>query len=66
VALWWVPVGHTPDVSEGRQRLAHLERYGPTGWSFNFRRLFPPTPDTVPLGDVGDARAAPESYRLCG
>ncbi len=66
VALWWVAEAHMPDVREGRRRLAHLERFGPTAWSFTFRKLFPPTPDAEPLGDLGDARAAPETYRLCG
>jgi uncharacterized protein DUF3291 len=66
VALWWVPEGHTPAVSEGQQRLAHLERFGPTAWAFSFRRLFDAAPGATPLGDVGDGRASPETYRSCG
>lgn len=66
LALWWVEEGRFPEVAEGRRRLAHLERFGPTGYAFNFRRPFPATGDAAPLGDVGDGRAAPESYRSCG
>lgn len=65
LALWWVEEGHRPDVAEGRRRLAHLERFGPTAYAFNFRKLFPPTA-ALPLADLGDGRAAPESYRSCG
>ena len=66
MALWWVEEGHLPAIGEGQQRLAHLERFGPTAWSFNFKKPFPAAADAVPLGDVGDGRAAPESYRICG
>ena len=66
LALWWVEEGRFPDVAEGRRRLAHLERFGPAAHAFNFRQPFPATADAVPLGDVGDGRGAPESYRLCG
>jgi hypothetical protein len=66
LALWWVEEGRFPDVAEGRQRLAHLERFGPAAYAFNFRRPFPATADAAPLGIIGDGRGAPESYRLCG
>ncbi len=66
LALWWVDEGHLPDVREGRQRLAHLERFGPTAYAFNFRQSFPPDSAAVPLAEMDDCRAAPESYRLCG
>jgi hypothetical protein len=66
LALWWLEEGHQPEPGEGQQRLAHLERFGPTAWAFNFRKLFEAAPDAAPLGDVGDGRAAPESYRICG
>ena len=54
-----------PTPNEGQRRLAHLERFGPTAHAFNFRKLFPAS-RAEPLGDVGDGRAAPESYRICG
>ena len=66
LALWWVEEGAYPAVGEGQRRLAHLERFGPTAYAFNFRKLFAATPDAKPLGDIGDGRAAPESYRICG
>lgn len=37
LVMWWVPVGHRPDVAEAADRLALLERQGDTdrafGWS---------------------------------
>ncbi len=66
LALWWVEKGRFPDVAEGRRRLAHLECFGPTAWSFNFRKPFPPVADARPLGEVGDGRAHPAAYRVCG
>jgi hypothetical protein len=66
LALWWVDESHRPEIGEGQARLAHLERYGPTLWSFNFRQMFPALPSAAPIGAIGDPRAAPETYRLCG
>ncbi len=40
--LWWVPVGHLPDVDEARRRLDHLERHGPTDMAFTFADRFSP------------------------
>jgi heme-degrading monooxygenase HmoA len=42
LALWWIPSGHVPSVDEAKQRLAHLERNGPTPTAFTFKTLFPP------------------------
>lgn len=39
--LWWVPAGHIPSVAEGRERLEHYQKYGPTPYSFWFSKLFP-------------------------
>jgi Domain of unknown function (DUF3291) len=39
--LWWVPAGHIPTVAEGRERLEHYQKYGPTPYSFWFSKLFP-------------------------
>lgn len=41
LALWWVPVGHTPTVAEAKDRLAHLRAHGETPQAFSFRRSFP-------------------------
>ena len=39
VALWWVEEGVTRTRPKGSHRLAHLERFGPTAYAFNFRKL---------------------------
>ncbi|MBC7927770.1 MAG: DUF3291 domain-containing protein [Bryobacteraceae bacterium] len=39
--LWWVPAGHRPSVVEGKERLEHYQRFGPTQQSFWFSHLFP-------------------------
>lgn len=41
VALWWVPAGHRPTVTEAKERLDALDRLGPTPEAFTFRTLFP-------------------------
>lgn len=38
--LWWVPVGHRPDVVEAAERLAHLRERGATQQAFTFRQPF--------------------------
>jgi hypothetical protein len=48
VALWWVPAGHRPSVSEAVERLAHLEAHGPTPFAFTFREPFDPDGQPVP------------------
>ena len=50
MALWWVPVGHIPTVDEGRARLEHLDRHGPTPVAFTFRQRFPADPAQASLG----------------
>jgi heme-degrading monooxygenase HmoA len=42
MALWWIPAGHIPSVDEAKQRLASLERDGPTPFAFTFKTVFPP------------------------
>lgn len=37
VALWWVPAGHEPSIDEAKERLAHLDRHGPTPFAFTFK-----------------------------
>jgi hypothetical protein len=41
-ALWWVPVGHRPGISEAEERVAHLRQHGPTSFAFTFKQPFPP------------------------
>lgn len=42
MALWWVESGTIPSVMDARERLAHLEKHGPTPFAFTFRQPFPP------------------------
>ena len=53
VALWWVPAGCLPEIDEAKQRLAHLDRHGPTPFAFTFQAIFPP-------GEEPASRAATE------
>ena len=39
--LWWVPAGHTPSVTEGRERLERYTQFGSTPESFWFSEPFP-------------------------
>jgi hypothetical protein len=59
VALWWVPTGHRPTVAEAVERLAYLERHGPTGHSFTFAEPFEPGGRPVPREDVPRSDACP-------
>ena len=40
-ALWWVPAGERPTVSDAFARLWMLERFGPTPHAFTFKLRFP-------------------------
>jgi heme-degrading monooxygenase HmoA len=53
LALWWTPAGHRPDVEEGKERLAHLARRGPSSAAFTFREAFgAPEIDAEAPGDA--------------
>ena len=41
VALWWVPAGRLPTVTDAEERLEHLRAHGPTAHAFTFRQRFP-------------------------
>ena len=41
LALWWVPSGTIPSVTEGVDRLARLVEAGPTPEAFTFKKQFP-------------------------
>jgi hypothetical protein len=41
MALWWHAGGDPPSLEEGKARLAHLRRHGPTARAFTFKRHFP-------------------------
>lgn len=66
LALWWVEEGRWPAPIEGRRRLAHLDRVGPTAYAFNFRKLFEPRSDAAPLVAVDDVTLPRREYRSCG
>jgi hypothetical protein len=40
MALWWIPAGHRPTIEEAKERLAALDRDGPTPFAFTFRAPF--------------------------
>ena len=54
LALWWIPAGHTPTPAEAKERLALIERAGPTPEAFTFRQTFP-----APGAEPRAATAAP-------
>lgn len=41
LALWWVPAGHIPTVTDAVERLQWLKERGPTADAFTFRTPFP-------------------------
>ena len=41
LVLWWVPAGHRPGLEEAGERLAQLEREGPSPAAFTLRDPFP-------------------------
>ena len=48
-ALWWVPEGHRPDVTEAKERLDLLRSAGPSPRAFTFKQLYvAETGDLVP------------------
>ncbi|MFG2696432.1 DUF3291 domain-containing protein [Kitasatospora sp. NPDC051984] len=49
-ALWWVPAGHHPSVTEAMGRIAHLREHGSGPEAFTFRDRHP-----APDGQVADA-----------
>ena len=55
--LWWVEAGTQPTAQEGMDRLAHLNRHGPSAHAFNFKNRFPP-----PGQAGGPSDLAPEPY----
>ena len=49
LALWWIPAGTVPTVPEAMNRIAHLDRHGPTSTAFTFKQRFAPPPDGRPI-----------------
>ena len=42
LAMWWIPAGRTPTVSEAKERLTLIQKEGVTAAAFDFRKSFPP------------------------
>jgi hypothetical protein len=59
VALWWVPAGHRPSVSEAVERLADLEQHGPTAYAFSFAEPFASDGAPVPREAITRDDACP-------
>jgi len=55
-ALWWIPRGHIPTISEAEERVRHLRAHGPAPWAFSLKIHFPPpgAPDAGALLSPGD------------
>ena len=61
LALWWVPAGYRPSVAEAVARIAHLERHGPTAFSFSFIVPFGPDGRPIPRERITPGDACPAS-----
>ena len=56
LALWWIPAGERPTVSDAEARVAHLRAHGPTPHAFTFKHRFP-SPSAGPVVEpILDAR----------
>jgi hypothetical protein len=54
-ALWWIPAGEIPTLSDAFSRLWMLDRYGPTPHAFTFKARFPaPGLDGAPVDHQPD------------
>ncbi|WP_271855784.1 DUF3291 domain-containing protein [Patiriisocius marinus] len=42
MVLWYVPDGHQPTISEGKERLEYLRLHGETPYAFSFKSKFTP------------------------
>jgi len=58
LALWWVEEAAMPNVADGRRRLDHLARVGPTAYAFNFRKLFAAA-EAEPVVDLNQVAPVP-------
>ena len=41
MALWWIDAGAIPSAEDGKARLDHLSRHGPSVHAFTFKARFP-------------------------
>ncbi|MFG2290227.1 DUF3291 domain-containing protein [Streptomyces sp. NPDC048595] len=40
-ALWWIPAGHRPGITEAMERVARVREHGPGPLAFTFREPYP-------------------------
>lgn len=40
-AMWWIPVGHFPGITEATEKLDYLQRNGASAFVFDFKNKFP-------------------------
>ena len=66
LALWWIGAGTIPTVADGRRRLDHLGRVGPTAYAFTFKKAFPPAAAEPMVAPDDTALVVTEAYRSCG
>jgi hypothetical protein len=57
LALWWVPRGHTPTVTEAEDRVRQLRAHGPTPHAFTLKVHFPP-----PGVAAGEPAGSPDEW----
>jgi hypothetical protein len=53
LALWWTPPGTIPTVPDALERIARLDRHGPTPAAFTFKHRFAP-PDDASIVDADE------------
>lgn len=42
--VWNIPAGYIPSLDEAVERLAYLQKNGPTDYAFDFKNIFEPQP----------------------
>lgn len=40
LVMWWIPIGHKPDIFEAKARLKFLRKHGDTQKAFSFKKVF--------------------------
>ncbi len=48
LALFWVPIGVRPTVSDAKLRMAHIVEHGPSAYAFSFKDRFAAPTDLAP------------------
>jgi hypothetical protein len=61
LALWWLREGERPTIDDAKERLAHLERHGPTPYAFTFKASFPAETGPPFIGSAPDTGGAADA-----